>query len=249
MTITKIEPVVIVGEVNNDIPEPDFPDDELPPLPVPEDMNFRIKVGGGGGTPSTDIQGDSYDRNPKIKVDDRSRQMLDSLVQTCIGELMVNSVKEVVHISYDSDAPNSNVGFDPEKPDFITITVGPKNSDVELLEELIHVYQGFSYQSYHDKALNYEVEAKLIWSMFYVGYDNMHIVSNCYAKVPDGYKVYYDMCSYLGVDDLLYKQAFHEAAKYLRGIGYDPDSYPYDPDVAISDSIEKILEHCNKLIS
>lgn len=88
----QIEPVVIVGEVNNDIPEPDFPDDELPPLPVPEDMNFRIKVGGGGGTPSTDIQGDSYDRNPKIKVDDRSRQMLDSLVQTCIGELMVNSV-------------------------------------------------------------------------------------------------------------------------------------------------------------
>ena len=245
----QIEPVVIVGEVNNDIPEPDFPDDELPPLPVPEDMNFRIKVGGGGGTPSTDIQGDSYDRNPKIKVDDRSRQILDSLVQTCIGELMVNSVKEVVHISYDLDAPNSNVVFDPEKPDFITITVGPKNSDVGLLEELIHVYQGFSYQSYHDKALNYEVEVKLIWSMFYVGYDNMPIVSNCYANELDGYTVYQDMFNCLGVDDFKYKQAFHKAAKYLREVGYDPNSYPYDPDVAISDSIEKILKHCNKLMS
>ena len=111
------------------------------------------------------------------------------------------------------------------------------------------MYQGFSYQSYHDKALNYEVEAKLIWSMFYVGYDNMPIVSNCYANELDGYTVYQDMFNCLGVDDFKYKQAFHKAAKYLREVGYDPNSYPYDPDVAISDSIEKILEHCNKLMS
>ncbi len=238
----QIEPVVIVGEVNKDIPEPDFPDDELPPLPVPEDMNFRIKVGGGGGTPSTDIQGDSYDRNPKIKVDDRSRQILDSLVQTCIGELMVNSVKANTSISYNPSKNGSNASYDPSNGS-LTIIIGNGYSTIGVLEELIHIYQGFgSNEDYIDKKLNYEVEAKVIWSMFYVGYNNMDAMENAYGGQM-GLICFKNMQNSVGYDDDCYRRSFHLAAQSLRNIkGYK--SYPYDPNVTILNSIKKILEHC-----
>lgn len=86
------------------------------------------------------------------------------------------------------------------------------------------------------------MEAKVIWSMFYVGYNNMDAMENAYGGQM-GLICFKNMQNSVGYDDDCYRRSFHLAAQSLRNIkGYK--SYPYDPNVTILNSIKKILEHC-----
>ena len=248
----EIEVVVIIGELPPEIPEPDFPEEgTCPPSPF-EDMFFRMKIGGGGsgseGKQDTNTSKDSYDKNPKIKVDDRSRQILDSLVQTCIGELMVNSVKANTSISYNPSNNGSKASYHPSNGSF-TITIGNGYSTIGVLEELIHIYQGLgSNEDYIDNKLNYEIEAKLIWSMFYIGYDDMRLRPDVYGGQSGllSFQILYEHVATNMMDSIIFNIYYDLAAKSLQQIkGYK--SYLYNSALIISNTLKKILEHCDPL--
>lgn len=260
----QIEPVEIIGHAPIKIPDP-FPKTiypENPPVPPPFD---KIKIrsdgdseGGGGGigsgTGSSSSSEKIYWNNSHITADDETREILDSLYNDCMGQQLINAIHVDVPIVRDPNrngcavsAETSTYSSGRQETSYQIFT-GKSLSSISLMEELMHIYQGFGTPAFGTAKLNREIEAKLTWYI----YMQKHNIQKDVLSALGGRmgKDYFDiMRSCILSNDLeheMFPIAYEYAADALRNIkAYkDETKYRFDPNDRDLSNLLKLLEDC-----
>ncbi|MCM1151337.1 MAG: hypothetical protein NC209_06880 [Alistipes sp.] len=253
-----IEPVEIIGRAPIKLPErptkPVFPDNPLKP-PAFENWKILPDPDLGGHTDDDSDKEKSYPENPHIIMDEEVedlKEMLDSLYNDCMGQQIINAIGTDVHVFYDSNRNYGRVkpifSKNRDRVIYYEMAAGDKFSSIVLMEELMHIYQGFGTPAFGDAALNKEIEAKLTWYIYKVehnvnrnvysalggvlGMNNFEALRQCIFSFDQDHRSFAD--SYLLVAD-----ALRDIKAYS-----DEKRYRFDPNNMDISNLLKLLENC-----
>lgn len=236
----------------------------LPGIPPPNgNIYIDFGQGGGGSGGSGSGSGDkggipvadkNFPANPKIKYDrEEVREILDLLNRDCMGQMLINAMKDKVTITSGYFGSSSvNPVTDPfgHVIDGYEIKMGNRLDPITVMEELMHVYQGVGKAAFRQAAINREVEAKLTWYI-YCQTNNYkpNFASVFGGKEAENY--YIVMSEHIFKNDLdnpAFIEAFDNAVGALRNIrAYKDESrYPYDPGDMDCKKLMELIKDCIK---
>ncbi len=248
------KPAVCIGRLPYKYPglgDPDHPINRKPTNPnLTSSFGNHGNENGGGGPgdgngPSSDDKG--YPANDLLRYDDpRIEAMLDSLLHDCLGNALIESIGGTIDIS------TNDRGVSHYNPVSRTIEIGHDRTTV-LLEELFHSYQ---YQTgdyaIHPK-LNYEIEAKLGWSLYVVRNGGDLANYGKYLGQYQGYMmfqymvdIYSDYHMRGGNYDPSFENWYYSASDLFRNSGSDyadPQKYPFTYEWNL-DNLDELMKDC-----
>lgn len=236
--------------------------------------------GGNSGrdnSDSDDSNKDGYSKNPNIRVyDDVTQELLDELYDDCMGQTLLNSIKNVsIYIDdipqadldrYSSDKLDQYLGKNGALPIYNNGTLetvkiffadgganGRKRGYV-LMEELIHAYQrqALSRDDYNNQKLNNEIEAKVGWVLYQERkYSMEHTETNYDRQLGKGGIRIFQALSGLRQtpSDPLFSQLYMRAIKSLRTIGSysNIEKYPESESARDFDLLLDLMKNCLQL--
>lgn len=187
--------------------------------------------------------------NPKIKTDNpKVLNLLLKINHDCLGSAAIAAVKDDLMISKDT-ASGLRVEVDPTDPTKYKYSISLKSDkDYALLEELIHYaqYQGLTIEEYKSRKLNYEIEAKVGWSMYLIRQGNDLNQYMNQLKDPFSFRSIGEFFHDYGQNSVVLSTFLKDAVDALRQINAykDPAKYPYDENAMNLDTIEKLSSNC-----
>lgn len=248
------EPAVCIGHLPYKYPglnDPDHPINRKPTNPnLTSGFGNRGNENGGRGSgngPSSDDRG--YPANELLRYDDpRIEAMLDSLLVDCLGNALIESIGGTIDIS------TNDRGVSHYNPVSRTIEIGHDRTTV-LLEELFHSYQ---YQSggyaIHPK-LNYEIEAKLGWSLYvvrnggnlgdygeFLGRNQGYLMFKNMVQIYSDYHMRGGNCMY----DPSFENWYYSVSDLFRNSCSDyadPQKYPFTYEWNL-DNLDELMKDC-----
>ena len=253
----RIEAVEIIGRAPIKIPKlPDKPQEPETSLKPPAFDDRKMLPGSdlGGLFEEDSGKEKSYPNNPHITADKETREILDSLYKDCMGQQLINAVNVDVPIVRDPNRNGCAVVAETStyssgrKETTYRILTGKSLSSISLMEELMHLYQGFGTLAFGNAKLNKEIEAKLTWYI----YMQKHNEQNDVLAALGGRfgKMNFDiMRTCVLADNLKHEMfpiAYEYAADALRNIkAYkDETKYRFDPNDRDFSNLLKLLEDC-----
>lgn len=208
--------------------------------------------GGGGGTGNSSAQ--PYPDNQKIKVDNKTKPILDSIVRDCMGQLLINGINRNVQITSGFLTPGSRVITHLLKLpdgtsilDYYEVQIGLRCDPISVMEELIHIYQGLGTADF-GAAMNNEVEAKLAWFMYWKRTQQIYDIESAIGGKSNMKNFEIMRANFFEGD--MNNPAFFDA--YKRAVDVfrtnktygDEEHYPFDPKQMNLKKLHELMKDC-----